>query len=107
MNDANMNQNQTPVPVRQDRRGSNNPFYGHRHTTQSREKMSQAAIERNKQYQKWRDSQHHLTMDEFLSAHPSVEEYIKSLASKVIKEEIKKLIWRKQNERIQIPNAWE
>ena len=48
-----------------------------------------------------------LTMDEFLSANPSVKEYIKVLAQSVIKEEIDKLVWRKQNQRIQIPNCWE
>lgn len=90
MNDANVNKNQTPVPVRQDRRGSNNPFYGHRHTTQSREKMSQAATERNKQYQMWKDSQHHLTMDEFLSNNPTAEEYIKRL----VMESIERLLWK-------------
>lgn len=93
MNNANVNQNQTPV--RQDRRGSNNPFYGHRHTTQSREKMSQAATERNKQYQKWKDSQHHLTMDEFLSNNLTVEEYIKTL----VRESIEGLLWKERRNR--------
>ena len=69
--------------------------------------MRQKALERNKQYQKWKDSQHHVTMDEFLSANPSVKEYIKVLADKAIKEQIDKLIWKKQNQRIQIPNAWD
>lgn len=102
MDNINDNQKQRP-----DRHGANNPMYGRTHSQQSREKMSQAATLRNQQYRDAMRNQHHITMDEFLSAHPSVEEYIKSLASKVIKEEIDKLVWRKQNQRIQIPNSWD
>lgn len=102
MDNINDNQKQRP-----DRRGANNPMYGRTHSQQSREKMSQAATLRNQQYRDAMRNQHHITMDEFLSAHPSVEEYLKSLASKVIKEEIDKLVWQKQNERIQIPNSWD
>ena len=102
MDNINDNQKQRP-----DRRGANNPMYGRTHSQQSREKMSQAATLRNQQYRDALRNQHHITMDEFLSAHPSVEEYLKSLASKVIKEEIDKLVWQKQNERIQIPNSWD
>lgn len=102
MDNINDNQKQRP-----DRRGANNPMYGRTHSQQSREKMSQAATLRNQQYKDALRNQHHITMDEFLSAHPSVEEYIKSLANKVIKEEIDKIIWRRQNQRIQIPNSWD
>ena len=86
-----MNDNQqTPARPRQDRHGTNNPFWGHRHTEQSREKMRQAATERNKQYQQWKSSQQHpMTMDEFLSNHPVVDEQIR----KLIREEIQKLIY--------------
>lgn len=97
----NINDNQKKQ--RPDRHGTNNPMYGHRHTEQSKNLMKSKAQERARQYQKWKDSQHHITMDEFLSANPSVKEYIKSLASKVIKEEIDKLVWRKQNQRLSIP----
>ena len=65
--------------------------------------MSQAATLRNQQYRDAMRNQHHITMDEFLSANPSVKEYIKILANKIIKEEIDKVIWQKQNQRIQIP----
>lgn len=65
--------------------------------------MSQAATLRNQQYRDALRNQHHVTMDEFLSANPSVKEYIKLLANKIIKEEIDKAIWQKQNQRIQIP----
>ena len=92
---------------RPDRHGANNPMYGRSHSQQSREKMSQAATLRNQQYRDALRNQHHVTMDEFLSANPSVKEYIKVLADKIIKEEIDKVVWKKQNQRIQIPNAWD
>ena len=71
----------------------------------TRQKQSQAAQNRAAEYKKWKDSQHHVTMDEFLAANPSVKEYIKVLASKIIKEEIDKCVWQKQrqNQRISIP----
>ena len=101
----NINDNQTQKK-RKDVSGSNNPMYGRKHSQQSREKMSQAATLRNQQYRDALRSQHHVSMDEFLSANPSVKEYIKVLANKIIKEEIDKVIWRKQN-RVEIPNSWE
>ena len=102
MDNTNGNQNQR---LRKDVSGSNNPMYGRKHSQQSREKMSQAATLRNQQYRDALRNQHHITMDEFLSANPSVKEYIKVLANKIIKEEINKVIWR--NQRAQIPNIWE
>ena len=77
---------------RPDRHGVNNPMWSRHHSLETRQKQSQAAIRRNQQYKKALDAQHHLTMDEFLSNNPSVEQYIKALASKVIKEEIDKFI---------------
>ena len=82
-------------------------MYGRRHSEASRNKMSQAATLRNQQYRDALRNQHHVTMDEFLSANPSVKEYIKLLANKIIKEEIDKVIWQKQNQRIQIPIQWD
>ena len=89
---------------RKDVSGCHNPFWSHRHSEYSKNLMKTKAQERVKQYQKWKDSQHHVTMDEFLAANPSVKEYIKTLANKVVKEEIDKLIWRKQQQQIAIPN---
>ena len=103
----NINVNQQQKKPRKDVSGCHNPMWGRTHSQQSREKMSQAATLRNQQYRDALRNQHHITMDEFLSAHPSVKEYIKVLAQSVIKEEIDKLVWRKQNQRIQIPNNWE
>ncbi len=92
---------------RPDRHGANNPMWQRHHTTQSREKMSQAATLRNQLYRDALRNQHHVTMDEFLNANPSVKEYIKVLAQSIIKEEIDKLVWREQNQRAQIPNTWD
>ena len=76
------NTNVTPPKQRPDRHGANNPMAGRHHSQESRNKMSQAATLRNQEYKKWKDSQHHITMDEFLNNNPSVEEYIKELAKK-------------------------
>ena len=103
MNNINVNQQQKKP--RKDVSGSNNPMWGRTHSQQSREKMSQAATLRNQQYRDALRNQHHVSMDEFLAANPSVKEYIKVLANSIIKEEINKLIWRKQhqNQKISIP----
>lgn len=90
---------------RPDRRGINNPMWGRHHSAITRQKQSDAAIRRNQQYKKALDSQHHLTMDEFLSNNPRVEEYIKTL----VKEQIDKFIWTecKQTKPKQLPlNIW-
>ena len=101
MDNINVNQQQRKRP---DRHGANNPMYGRKHSQQSKERMSQAATLRNQQYKKALDAQHHVSMDEFLASNPSVKEYIKVLANSIIKEEIDKMVWKKQhNQRIQIP----
>lgn len=97
----NTNVNQTSN--RPDRHGQNNPMWGRHHSSITRQKQSQAAIRRNQQYKKALDSQHHLTMDEFLSNNPTVEEYIKQLTRKVVKEEIDKFIWKEKDQRLSIP----
>jgi len=99
----NINVNQQQKKPRKDVSGSNNPMWGRTHSQQSKEKMSQAATLRNQQYRQALMGQHHVTMDEFLAANPSVKEYIKVLASKIIKEEIDKLIWKKENENQLLP----
>lgn len=101
MDNINVNQQQRKRP---DRHGANNPMFGRSHSQQTKERMSQAATLRNQQYRDALKNQQHISMDEFLSANPSVKEYIKLLAQSVIKEEIDKLVWKKQhNQRIQIP----
>lgn len=101
MDNNTVNQNQKQ---RKDVSGVNNPFYNHSHKESSKAIMRAKAQERARQYKKWKDSQKPLTMDEFLSNNPSVKEYIKVLAQSVIKEEIDKLVWRKQHQTISIPN---
>lgn len=101
MDNINVNQEKK----RPDRHGANNPMFNRKHSQQSREKMSQAATLRNQQYRDALRNQHHVSMDEFLAANPSVKEYIKVLANSIIKEEIDRLVWKKQhqNQRISIP----
>lgn len=82
---------------RPDRHGANNPMFGRTHSQQSRQKMSQAATLRNQQYKKALDAQHHITMDEFLSNNPTVEQYIKTL----VRESIQRYLWN--DRRISIP----
>lgn len=82
----NTNFNQTSN--RPDRHGANNPMFNKHHLESSKALMRQKALERNKQYQKWKDSQHHVTMDEFLSNNPQVKECIQT----IIKEEIDKFV---------------
>ena len=84
MDNINVNQ----VKNRPNRQGQNNPMWGRHHSAITRQKQSDAAIRRNQQYKKALDSQHHVTMDEFLSNNPVAEQYIK----KLIKEEIDKFI---------------
>ena len=95
MDNTNVNQ----PKQRQDRHGSANPMFNRHHSEQSKSLMRQKALERNQEYKKWKDSQHHITMDEFLSNNPTVEEYIKTL----VRESIDKLIWNNQR-KISIPN---
>ena len=92
---------------RLDRRGSNNPMWGRKHSQQSREKMSQAATLRNQQYKQAMMNQHHVSMDEFLQGCKNegldIESYIKTLVKedslkKIIREEIDKLIWKTKNQ---------
>lgn len=105
------NNTENNVPKRRDCSGERNGFYNHKHSMESRNKMSQS----HKAYQqRIRDNQSNtnqnrnyvmqpMTMQDFLSNHPSVEDYIKQLAKKVVKEQIDKLIWNSQR-RISIPN---
>lgn len=77
------------VKQRPSREGQNNPMWGRKHSDEARRKQSEAAKKRHQEYQKWKDSQAHLTMDEFLGSKP-MREYISSL----IREAIDNMIWK-------------
>ena len=92
--ESNTNVNQSNRP---DRHGTNNPMWGRHHSSATRQKQSDAAIRRNQEYKKALDNQHHISMDEFLSNNPTVEQYIKTL----VRESIQKYLWN--DRRISIP----
>ena len=104
------NNTENNVPKRRDCSGQNNGFYGKSHSMESRNKMS--ASHRAYQ-QRIRDNQSNsnqnrnyvmqpMTMQQFLSNNPSVEDYINQLPKKVVKEQLDKLILSSQR-RISIP----
>ena len=104
------NTNVNPVRNRPNRQGANNPMYGRHHSQATRQKQSDAAKRRNLEYKKALDSQHHITMDEFLSNNPQLD--IKGYVQHLVKEEVIKQIIREsiedylkkdQNRRISIP----
>ena len=76
---------------RPSREGQNNPMWGRHHTSVTKQKQSDAAKRRYLEYKKAMDSQHHITMDEFLSNNPSVKEYI----SQLVRNQISEMIWNK------------
>ena len=105
------NNTENNVSKKRDCSGQNNGFFNHKHSMESRNKMSAS----HKAYQqRIRDNQSNncqnknyviqpMSMQDFLSNHPSVEDYLKQLAKQVVKEQINKLIWNNQR-RISIPN---
>ncbi len=70
--------------------GTNNPFYGKRHSTESKQKISDAQKTRYQQYRDAINNQHHVTMDELLGIMES--ETFRKKVSDIINEEIKKLL---------------
>lgn len=78
------------IKQRPSRAGQNNPMWGRKHSDEARRKQSVAAKKRYQQYQQWKDNQAHITtMDEFLGSSP-----IKEHISRLIREEIEKVIWK-------------
>lgn len=96
------NKNVSQINSRPDRRGANNPMWGRHHSSVTRQKQSDAAIRRNQEYKKWKDSQHHVSMEEFLSNNPTVEEYIKTL----VREQIDKFISTQCKKKTLPQNIW-
>ena len=96
------NTNTSIIPKRRDCSGQNNGFYGKKHTQQTKNLMSQKAKEREARYRMAIDNlnNQHITMDEFLSGNPSVNEYI----TRIVRQQIQEMIWKeKKNQRISIP----
>lgn len=67
--------------------GNLNPFYGHRHSAESKAKQSSSQKMRYQQYKDALNNIHHVSMDEFLE-NPTLKESL----CKIIREEIKKLL---------------
>ena len=102
---TNINQNTRPS-----RKGELNPMYGRTHSLESRNKMSAShkAYQQSLRNNQSNDNQNRnyvmrpMTMQQFLSNNPTVEDYLKELSKKVVQEEIDKLI-RNSQRRISIP----
>ena len=67
--------------------GSLNPFYGHRHSAESKQKISDSQKIRYQQYRDALDNQHHVSMDEFLQG-----ESFRNKVAEIIREEINKIL---------------
>ena len=78
---------QIDIKQRPSRAGQNNPMWGKKQSDEARRKQSEAMKKRHQQYRQWKNSQEHITMDEFLGSKP-IREYISS----IIREEIEKLL---------------
>lgn len=83
--DNDINTHQRPSRV-----GEANPMWGRKQSPETRLKQSEAAKRRAADYQKWKDSQHHITMDEYLQG-----EDFKRRVSEILREELMKVAQRK------------
>lgn len=82
--------NITNTQQRPSRIGSANPMWGRKQSEETRRKQSEAAKRHAEDYKKWRDSQEHVSMDEFLKG-----EEFKRCISKIIREELMKATQKK------------
>lgn len=87
-------ENSNNVQSRPSRIGQSNPMWGRKQSDETRRKQSEAAKRRAADYKKWKDSQEHITMDEFLKG-----ENFKRCVSEILREELIKAI----NKRVEIP----
>ena len=67
--------------------GDRNPFYGHRHSSESKQKISDSQKTRYQQYRNALDNIHHVSMDEFLQG-----ESFHNKVTEIIREEINKIL---------------
>lgn len=87
-------ENTTDTKQRPSRAGQNNPMWGRKQSPETRQKQSDAAKRRAADYKKWKDSQEHITMDEFLQG-----ENFKRRVSEILREELMKVATK----RVEIP----
>lgn len=67
--------------------GNQNPFFGHRHSAESKQKISDSQKARYQQYRNAIDNINHVSMDEFLQG-----ESFRNKVTEIIREEINKLL---------------
>jgi len=67
--------------------GNQNPFFGHRHSAESKQKISDSQKARYQQYRNAMDNIHHVSMDKFLQG-----ESFRNKVTEIIREEINKLL---------------
>ena len=79
---------------RPSRVGQANPMWGRKQSEETRRKQSEAAKRHAEDYKKWRDSQEHVSMDEFLKG-----EDFKRRVSEILREELMKVAQK----RVEIP----
>lgn len=84
----------TNIKPRPSREGTNNPMWGKKQSEEARRKQSEAAKRRAADYKKWKDSQEHITMDEFLKG-----ENFKKRVEEILREELLKVTQK----RVKIP----
>ena len=82
------------IQQRPSRKGQANPMWGRKQSEETRRKQSEAAKRHAEDYRKWRDSQEHVTMDEFLKG-----ESFKKRVSEILREEL----MRVAQKRVEIP----
>lgn len=82
------------IQQRPSREGQNNPMWGRKQSDEARRKQSEAAKRRAADYKKWRDSQEHVSMEDFLKG-----EGFKRRVSEILREEL----MRVTNKRVEIP----
>lgn len=67
--------------------GNLNPFYGHRHSSESKQKISDSQKTRYQQYRNALNNIQHVSMDEFLQG-----ESFRNKVAEIIREEINKIL---------------
>ena len=87
-------ENSTNIQQHPSRAGQANPMWGRSQSPETRRKQSEAAKRRAEDYRKWRDSQEHVSMDDYLMG-----ENFKQRVSEIVREELIKVAQK----RVEIP----